>query len=305
MKAYIRFQDVGGIQSSAWFKNMVNSATLAAVQTFAATIKFATNAGIKEYGVIRSYGFDISDGTPDAESNVKNKARLHFNSVNENGETGLVSIWIPAPDMAMFENVEGVGYRVLQASGEAIRDALRTMTGITNLAYSTGILDYSESAKGNKSENCIEFLDVSGNKCWMNTPQPIIQAALSTFATFITGYSIAAAQRGNYVTTEATVLLSTDPLAIPNADINGLDSVERRCAVKFVYVEGTHRKFMTMNLPAPASANLIQGKDKKGYSLAVGTGNTMAVNLTAMYGIANRSLTFKNGKVAHSELDPQ
>ena len=60
-----------------------------------------------------------------------------------------------------------------------------------------------------------------------------------------------------------------------------------------------------MNLPAPVSANLVQGKDKRGYSLAVGTGNTMAINATAMYGIANRSLTFKHGKVAQSELDNQ
>lgn len=305
MKGYVLFKDVGGIQSSAWFKDMVNSIALSAVQTFAATIKSATNAGIVEYGVLRTIGFDIAGGTPGADSNVKNKARLHFNYINGNGETKSLSMWIPAPDMTMFENVEGVGYRVLQEDGEEIRDYLRTMTGITNLAYSTGILDYSESKAGARAENSIEFIDVVGNKCWMAIPQPVSQAAMETFATAISAFSIAAARRGAYTTVESAVLLSTDPLAIPSTDINGLDSVERRCNVKFAYIDGTRRRFMTMNLPAPASVNLVQGKDKKGYSLAVGTGNTMAINLTAMYGSANRTLTFKNGKVAHNELDDQ
>jgi hypothetical protein len=306
MKAYLKFKDVGGIQSMAWFKDMANSVAIGTVATFAALVKARSNAGLIEYGLIRSTGFDLSvGGIAGPESNVKNKARLHFNWINTNGETKNVALWIPAPDMAMFENVEGVGYRVLQASGEAIRDALRTMTGITDLAFSVGVLDYSESKAGSRSENSIEFTDVVGNKCWMAVPQPVSMAAMQTFGSFIDGYSIAPIGRGVYSEPESVILLSTNPTTIPNTDINGLDSVERRCVCKFAYIEGTRRKFMTMNLPAPVSANLTQGKDKKGYSLDVATGNGLAIDITALYGSGNRTVSFKRGGVAQSDLDNQ
>jgi hypothetical protein len=306
MKAYLKFKDVGGIQSMAWFKDVVNSVAIGTVATFAALVKARSNAGLIEYGLIRSTGFDLSvGGIAGPESNVKNKARLHFNWINANGETKNLALWIPAPDMAMFENVDGVGYRVLKSSGEAIRDALRTMTGIPDLAFSVGVLDYSESKPGTRSENSIEFTDVVENKCWMAVPQPVSMAAMQTFGSFIDGYSIAPIGRGVYSEPENVVLLSTNPTAIPNTDINGLDSVERRCTCKFMYIEGTRRKFMTMNLPAPKSANLVQGKDKPGYALDIATGNGLAIDITALYGAGNRAVTFKHGSVAQSELDNQ
>jgi hypothetical protein len=39
--------------------------------------------------------------------------------------------------------------------------------------------------------------------------------------------------------------------------------------------------------------------------LDVATGNGLAVDITAMYGAGNRTASFKNGKVAQSDLDNQ
>lgn len=307
MRAYLKFKDRGGIESLCWMRNLVTSCTLAQVQAFAnAMITNAlTNAGIVEYGLIRLTSFSLDDGNPSSGSCVKNKARCHFNYINANGETVPIALWIPAPDMAMFEYIEGVGYRMVPLSGQAIRDGLRAMTGVSTIEFITGILDYSEAEQGARSDNAIEFEDADFNRCWMSVPQPVSMAALQTFAELITGESIASVRRGVYATPEVTVVPDTDPMSVPMSDDNGFDSVERRCTCKFAYVQGTRRKFMLLNVPAPRSVNLVSGKDKPGYALAKASGDALAAAITALYGAGNRTVSFRSGRVKKTELDNQ
>lgn len=307
MKAYLKFKDIGGIQTITFLKGLVNSVAIGAVETFATAIKAnGTNAGIVEYGLIRpQYGVSLIDagapGTPG--SSVKNKARCNFQYVDGNDEIRSISLWIPAPDMAMFEFVEGVGYRMVALSGETIKDALAALTGISNIVFINGVLDYSEADTVAYGDNAIEFEDYVGNRCWMSVPQPVSLGALGTFADAIAGESIA--KVGRYVYYNYQSVIVSGAMASPIADDNGFDSVERRAVCKFRYIEGTRRKTMSMIIPAPQSANLVNNKGKPGYSLSTNTGDILALAVTSLYGSANRTVSFRSGKVKMNELENQ
>lgn len=302
-KAYLKFKDVGGIETVTMLKDLVNTRAIGDVQSFAQAVKLITNAGIVEYGLIQpQFGTGLVDagapGTPG--SSVKNKARCAFQYINANNEVKSIMLWIPAPDMAMFEYVEGVGYRMLALSGESIKDELVALTGIAGITFINGTLDYSEAENASHTDNAVEFVDYVGNRCWMSVPQPVSLATLATFADAITAESIAKVER--YVYSQYNSVVVSGAMASPTTDENGFDSVERRARCRFRYIEGSRRKTMSMIVPAPLSTTLVNKKGKPGYSLATNTGDTLAIAVTALYGNTNRNVSFRNGKVHMAEL---
>jgi hypothetical protein len=241
--------------------------------------------------------------TPGA--NVHNKGRCHFTYESDNGETKMMSLWIPAPMMNNYVFVPGVGYRMTAAAGDILKAALVAMTAQATLQFSFGVLDYSESDTSSRQESCIQYQDEAGNKCWMGVPQPTTVGAMQTFNGVLNGFTMCQCIDAIWANPTVVVVPDGDPLAATTNDDLGFDSVETRAKLKFRYNVGTRKKTMSLTLPAIKLSNCSSGPGSRGYRVVDVVGQGIALAITAFYGSSNRNAKYHSGKVDVKNLENQ
>lgn len=133
MKGTIVVEDKGGKRTSVHISNCLS---LAALTTFATSFDSFTNGKVVEVGVQQPTAISGTLQTGAFES-VENKLLMTFKYV-EDFEKRIMRMSVPAPDDDILEWVDGIGYRATKLQGDSIAAMLRTLTGITDLAYSRG-----------------------------------------------------------------------------------------------------------------------------------------------------------------------
>lgn len=298
MRGSLTFEDFLGKKTNIPVLGLdPNDATIMTkMQALALSLQSYVNAAIVDYGVLRPEIQVISgdNATTGPYDSSFNKALVNFSYVEDN-EQKYITLFLPAPDLQHFDTEEEVGYRMFESSGNAIRDALRTATGITDLEFVRGVTEYREGKSSRPSEGAYaKWRDFDGRIQYMGVSKVTDIAALQTFCeSFLRGsapyYSNCALLQVGIITPEIATR-DEDP-----ATESGYDSIDQRAVLNFSWVENAKRRTMQMTLPAMKESSFVpvsRGK-KKYVTQAVGDG--VALALTALYGAGVRDLTFESG----------
>jgi hypothetical protein len=211
-------------------------------------------------------------------------------------ETHYRGIWIPAPDLANYELVSGVGYRMTQAAGAAFLTALNAVSDTTH-TFRQGVLEFREGRQAKPGAGgYLEMQDYNGRKCYMKVPDVSVIADLATFADVInngvdTGFSTAAITKA-VVLTQAGGVVSGTP-----TEESGYDSVALRAKLRFSWPVSGKLRYMTLNAPTLKSTSLetASGSDAKKRAVTQACGDAIAAALTTLYGSGVRNLSFVDG----------
>jgi hypothetical protein len=133
MKGVIILADKGEKKTKVTIDGIVSKSALG---TFTTAFDSYSNAKILEYDTIdpTSFAGTLQAGTYDS---IEEKAIAIFRYTSGTLRK-YMRLAIPAPDDDVLEFVDGRGYRILRAQGDAIAAMLRTLTGRSDLAFVRG-----------------------------------------------------------------------------------------------------------------------------------------------------------------------
>jgi hypothetical protein len=113
--------------------------SLAAIQIFAATCHDMTTAKIESASFVETAvlsGFPVTEGEI---YDLEYAAHFKFRRVNPTNDINFRNFRLPAPKMAIFDQIENVGYRIKQSYGASMAAALSTLWG-ESLTFDSGWL---------------------------------------------------------------------------------------------------------------------------------------------------------------------
>ena len=289
------YEDVGGKKTTTQILRMADAIPLTNMQAFALSMQSYTNAAINEYKLIRPTIQKITgDNTavgPYAESQFK--ALIHMQYILNNERITMIHL-LPAPNLNMFVNTDEVGYLMDRTVGEAYRDEVRTMTGITDLEFIKGVIE-SRDGKSSQPGNgaFVKFEDTFGRFQYMGLAGVTDIAKVLAFvnALFVGSslYTNCAVREIGLMSPEIGTRADT-----PTTE-QGYDSVDIRANLRFSFVEGNDKKYVSLMLPAPKASTFVGGDSsgRKNYiDAAVGDG--IALALKALFDSA-RDFKFESG----------
>jgi hypothetical protein len=297
MKALIKVEDYAG-QSTSMRLNGLDPGMATpgpALLTFVQAVQAYFNGLLSEYYALVPSEAALSIAARDAGYQSSLHKALITCGFAVNDETRYRGIWIPAPDLANFELVSGVGYRMTQAAGATFLTALNTVSDTTH-TFRQGVLEFREGRQAKPGEGgYLEMQDFNGRKCYMKVPDVSDVALLATFAATInavgSGFSTAAISKA-VVLSRAGGVVSGTP-----TEESGYDSVALRAKLRFSWPESGVLKYMTLNAPSLKSTSLetAAGSDATKRAVTQATGDAIATALTTLYGSGVRNLTFVDG----------
>lgn len=298
MKAYIKVEDYAGKASlmrlNGLDDEMETPAT--ALSTFVDAIQTYFN------GILRAYYALVPDEEvlSIAAQDVVYQSSLHKALVTlgftVGDETHYRGLWIPAPNLARFELVSGVGYRMDAASLTALLTAINTVSDTTH-TIRQGVLEFREGRQSRPAAGgYLEMTDYLSRPCYLKVPDVSDVSKLATFAATLgaetTGFTTAGISK-------AIVLSKVGGLKTGDAtEEEGYDDVALRYTCRFSWDESGNEKFMTLNAPALKSSSVItpSGADVTKRTVTQTCGDAIAAALTTLYGSGVRDLTFVEGR---------
>jgi hypothetical protein len=297
MKGVLTLQDVAGKRTTMALTGLDPAATgmLVKLKTFAASIQPYLNAAIIEAKLLKRTTEAVLGQVATSNEYVSgmHKAFVNF-FYSEDGEQKPLNLWIPAPEMVNFELVEDVGYRMTVAAGHTLQAGLRTATGLTDLTFSRGIVEYRNGKSTRPSETpYIKLVDANNRVQYMSVPAVTDLAKLKTFATSVLrgspAFTNAAVIEVGVTVPEYEALTNT-----PQTEAH-YDSIEQRATLKFEYAEGTTKKFMQLSFPA-MYANAFGARNDEKIPVKRAIGELIANSITTFYGSGVRKAAFVNGE---------
>lgn len=103
------------------------AASLAAIETFAATCYTMTMAKIARASFISSTDFTIYPAVAGEIYDLEYAAHFKFRRLNPTNDVYFRNFRLPAPKMEIFEHIQNVGYRIKTSNGETMAAALSTL----------------------------------------------------------------------------------------------------------------------------------------------------------------------------------
>lgn len=323
MRGYLKFTDLKNKKTDCWFTGLPETTTYADLQTFAAALKNYVNPAIVEFGVVRmnqevitSNAQGIVSAPVDGTSN-KDKGFVNFTYVDAIGDTRVVSLWIPNPHkIAHFEHIEGVGYRMVQQSGEDLAAALEDAMGVSGITFIRGRIEYKESMdKGgrNSMRPSLCFKDSTGNLAFMGLPYQFTNiGSVSQFAEVLNGNGVTVPL--TFTDSKILYALYPDPsVGYPASGAGmltaneewGWDSVDRQAKLRFSYVLLGSKRIFTLSVPGVKASAMEVKTGKRGYSMLKAVGDALATQLTTLYGSSVRNVRFERGRLDALNLQAQ
>jgi len=204
-------------------------------------------------------------------------------------------VWVAAPNLARFELVSGVGYRMTAADGTAFLTALNAVSNTVH-TLRQGVLEFREGRQAKPGEGgYLKMVDFLNRTAYMRVPDVTDKAKLATFAATI---GDAANGFTNCGISKAVVLTRSGGVRTGTPTVEeGYDSVALRSKLRFSWVDTGKQHFMTLNAPTLKSTSLEAGagSDASKRRVTQATGDAIAEALTTLYGAAVRDLSFVEG----------
>lgn len=298
--AVINFVDVGNIRTRAVIQNIPDASapTTLKLATFITAYHAHQFPGVESYSLLQWTEGEVTGSVTTAVGTNCEKAQINYRYVDAADNTQYGTLWLPNPDMTHFEFVEGVGYRMLPASLELLATALSGASGLI-IDVLEGKLEYKTKSYGNGARNasCLRFTDSIENVDYMSFPLVTDSAALIDLGIALnTDTFTQSVLDRSYYLSQTDVM--TDPTTAPGLAAAGeWDSVESRAYLKFVYMEGTKRKFMQLMVPGIKKTACFLKSGTSGYKVSKVTGDGIALALTGFFGAGTRTLRFFGSRV--------
>jgi hypothetical protein len=267
------------------------------------SLKGYINAGVKFHSLLEWDQGTVSGALAAAVGSNCEKGQVNFSFLDSNEITQYGTIWISNPNLANFELVDGVGYRMLPNVQNALQALMRTASGNVNLTIQQVKHEYKTRAYGSGTRNasCLKFIDAIKNVVYMSFPMAIDKAALLAFgAALNTGvggvpYTKSILNAGIFLTQTD---IMNDPDETPGEPESGAwDCVEDKAYVRMAYMDGTKKKRMQIMLPAIKQTNCELKVGTSGWKVLKSVGGGVALALTSFFGSANRTLWFESSRV--------
>lgn len=309
MKGSLIFEDVKGKKTFTTL-NGVDSTDLTALtklQALALSVESYINPAVREYRINRPevQRFPTTtQGDTDTYSSSVHKAIMSFDYLDGN-ETRYSQLWIPAPNVAHFEHMEEVGYRMNEMSANFVRDALIAASLVASFASRGGLIEYRSGRSGRPSEGAyVKWEDFHARQQYMTVPQVDDLGRLATFAEALrTGFG--GVKFTNCALREVGIIRPEIGRRDAAADVQaGHDSVDLRAILNFSWVVGDKRRSMQLMLPGFKDEYLSKPVRRgKRRNVRKVQGDAIALALTAFYGAGNRNLFFESGYCDYVNLN--
>ena len=309
--AEVAFKDMAGLKTTTSLKNIpaASAPDLAKLLTLVTAFKTEINAGIETYTLNT---WTETPHTPALDTAVGVNSAKGLMTVRYAVGTSLVTslLYIPNPNSAGFELVEGEGLRMTTAYLDLLTASLTDLAGfdVTAVEGKFVIKNYTGDASRPQA-NCIRVIDESGKVGYMGVPRALVPSAvaLDTFATALETDLITQSKiDGSFYM--ASLSASPNPAAgigLPAADATNVlfSPVETGAVLKFGYLGGPFKMQETVKLPSPKSANVFVAGGR--YKFDRTHGATVATALTTFYGAPNKTVKFKGSKIIGVNFDSQ
>lgn len=308
-EATYTIKDTGGITTTGKIRKIpaASTPTLAKMLTMVTALKAFMNGGVLEYSL-----FDW-DETPFATPTITDpeglnsvKALITFQYVNGSNELIYDRCYLPNPDVANhFEMVAGEGYRMLAASQATLETAMSTVTGLTISIIEVKLV--TQSGHHARTASCVMFKDSVGALCPMNIPLATTGAALATFAGALDtgGFSRSTVYNSTFLTKTMAVPDPSAGIGLPAVDAGdpAFTSVETRATLKFGYLVGAKKKYMSVILPSVKNSSCVTTEKKKdAWKFVYANGGTVAGALNTMFTGGSKTVAYRSSKVKIKDL---
>ncbi len=307
--AVIRYVDRGLIASGTVIQPIAEAVAPTTVKllALATSLHSYVNPGVQGYSLMEWEEDTVGSPLATAVGSNCEKGQVNYSYVDADGITQYGTMWIPNPDLALYELVEGVGYRMTAAAVALLETAMSTASGLTiNIQQVKYEYKEREFGSGVKNASSLKFEDQIGNVVWMAFPLATDLAALQTFGAAMNagdatnGFTKSICDRCVFLTETDAIC---DPATAPGLPATGVwDSVEARAFVKMAYVEDGKKKFMQVILPGIKQTNCELKAGKKGWKVTKTVGDGVATALTTFFGAANRTCRFVGSRVDVKDL---
>lgn len=306
--ASMQYIDIGNIKATSVIQPIpaASAPTTAKILTLLTVLKAHINPGVFMYSLKEWTEGAVTGAVATAVGSNRDKALVSFSYVDAGGETQFGVMWLPNPDLAHFELVEGVGYRLLPASKVLLETSMSTASGLT-IKITEGRLEYKEREAGNGSKNasCLRFEDSVGNMDYMAFGLATDSAALIAFGGALNTDGMTQSKLEVSQFLEQTDVMC-DPTVAPGIPAAGdWDCVETRAILNFAYVAGGKKKHMKLMLPGIKQADCEYKTGKKGWKVKKVVGDGVATALTGFFGAPQRTLRFVGSRLDGVDLQNQ
>jgi hypothetical protein len=299
MKGRLKFVDVFGQSTVITLSGLdeADANILPKLSSLSTTLRTYCNAAITEYGVSLPTITRLTgeNAALDPYESTLHKGILRFSYVEDN-EQKSSALYIPAPNGDGFDLIDGVGYRANADWGQAVCDALIAASGIDDLEFVNGVLEYIDGKSSKPTSGAyIKFQDINKRVQYMGVPGVTDISKLAAFSAALfegtSDYSNAAMRELGFTEPRSATRNDT-------ADTETLyDSVEGRAILNFGYIKGLYdKKTMTFTLPAAKKAIFADPPDAKNAKVDKTVGDAIATALTTTYGAGVRFLKFESGE---------
>ena len=306
--ASMQFVDIGNIKAGSVIHPIpaASTPTTAKILTLLTVLKTHINPGVFGYS-LKEWTEGAVTGTVDpAVGSNCDKALISFSYLDANDETQYGVMWLPNPDLAHFELVEGVGYRLLPASKLLLEASMSDASGLT-VKITEGRLEYQEhdAGTGSKTASCLRFEDEVGNMTFMSFALATDSAALIAFGAALNTDGMTKSKLEVSQFLEQTDVMCSPIVAPGIPEAGDWDCVETRAYLKFAYLEGGKKKFMQLMLPGIKQAGCELKAGKRGWKVTKVVGDGVALALTGFFGAPQRTLRFVGSRVDGVDLRSQ
>jgi hypothetical protein len=301
--ATITFAGTDDIPTTSHIKDIpaASAPDLTKLLGVATSIKSHVNAGIRMYTLLDWEERIINPITTAAGVN-SDKAFIDYEYVPTGGARQYGRFVLPNPNVPThFEDLPGEGFRMLEASRAALATLLSTASGLT-ITVTEGKLGYQDGQRNRgKSGSCIEFSDSVGGQAYMGFPVATSADALVTLAGALDSglYSLSQVTCAYFLTKTFAIPDPTSGIGLAEDDADDIkfSTCETRANMKFYYLDGGQKKYMSFLLPSIKNSDCVRNGPRSGWKVRVPVGDGIALSLTAMFGSANRQPRYIRSKI--------